>query len=324
MDKQASKLTFMSALSQFILSSVGMMLGNKMAVTALPLPCFLVIVQVFGTLGLLLLCKSKLQAINRATAMEWLPIAALFSFMMFSSMKSFVYVNVSTILIFRNISSIVTTFVEYFVRNVRTTVEIVSAEIVIVLGAFIYGYSSTTFNWYGLFWILTNVTCQVTYGVLLKKQMDSHPRIKEMNKFTMSFYNNMLALPFLIVMMIILGEVPMISESVMSLSGMDTIVIFVTCLLGFLISTSGFQLQQLVSATVFLVINNMAKFLNIALGMMLTNDRIVGVMNWTGCILAFMGGFWFSIATTRVIALPEPNVPSKDGKVCGNSEKVEV
>ena len=291
---------FINALTMFAISSVGMMLGNKVAVTALPLPCILVTIQVLGTLLLLFtLSRASVAPFSRIVAKDWLPIAALFTFMMYSSMKGFMYVNVSTVLIFRNFAALVTTGVEYFVRGIPVTPEIILSEVVIVLGAVMYGGSSASFNWWGFFWITVNVCAQVGYGVFLKKQMDSHPHIKDMNKFTMSMYNNTLALPFILLMAIGHGEVGQMSGVFAELTFGGLFAITVTCVLGFMISTSGFALQQLVSATTFLVLNNLTKFLNIVLGMIFLNDKLSSVMDWSGCLLAFGGGFWFSFASMR-------------------------
>eukprot|EP00744_Colponema_vietnamica_P021548 GILI01030811.1.p1 GENE.GILI01030811.1~~GILI01030811.1.p1 ORF type:complete len:343 (+),score=57.34 GILI01030811.1:91-1119(+) len=294
--------TFVNALIMFTISSVGMMLGNKVAVTALPLPCILVIIQVLGTLFLLFFCRKQLATPTKQVAKDWLPIAFLFTFMMYSSMKGFVYVNVATVLIFRNVGALATTCVEYFVRNIPVTAEIILSEFVIVTGAVIYGWNSAAFNWWGFFWIIVNVGAQVTYGVFLKKQMDANQHIKEMNKYTMSMYNNMLALPFIFLMMLGHNELGQLAEVLQELTMGGLTAILVTCVLGFMISTSGFALQQLVSATTFLVLNNLTKFLNIALGMIFLQDRLVGFMDWAGCIAAFGGGFWFSYASMRANA----------------------
>merc|ERR1712146_562133 len=79
--------------------------------------------------------------------------------------------------------------------GVKVNAKIVVAELLIVVGAVMYGWAAVDFTWVGLFWILLNVCGQVTHGVLVKRMMDVYPHFKEMSKFTMSMYNNTLALP---------------------------------------------------------------------------------------------------------------------------------
>ena len=293
--------TFTWALCLFVLSSVGMMLGNKLAVQVLPLPSTLVLVQVFGTLLLLSLYRNQLQRFRLDVLREWLPIALLFSSMIYTSMKSFLYVNVSTMLIFRNISAIVTTVVEYWVRGTTVNTEIVLSELTIVLGAILYGWGSANFSWIGFLWILTNVGAQVAYGVTLKLKMDGNSNFKEMSKYTMSLYNNTLAIPPLLLILFVQGEHTHILPSIANVTPAGWGTISLTCFLGFLISTSGFGLQKLVSASVFIVINNLSKFLNIFLGMLWLNDQISGTLDAAGCVVAILGGCWFSFAQMRFL-----------------------
>lgn len=302
-----SKSAFISAVMQFCISSVGMMLGNKLAVDALPLPCTLVIIQAVGTLLLLAFFRSSLDRIKPDIAVQWLPIAVLFTLMLYTSLKSFVYVSVSTVLIFRNVGAIITTVVEYFVRGEVVNTEIVLSELTIVLGAVMYGWGSASFSWIGFFWIMVNVCAQVAYGVLVKHRMDKKPQFKEMSKFTMSLYNNTLAIPMLMVVLLLQSEQFVVLERIEAVTPVGWGWIAVTCILGFMISTSGFGLQKLVSATTFLVINNVTKFLNIFLGLMFLQDKIVGLLDGSGCVIAILAGFWYSNAQSRMISQGKMN-----------------
>ena len=288
------------AVLHFCISSIGMMLGNKLAVSALPLPCTLVIIQAIGTLALLVGTRSKMEMIKKDIAIQWLPIAALFTLMLYTSLKSFVYANVSTVIIFRNVGVIFTTIVEYFVRGEVVNVEVAAAELMIVAGAMIYGWSNADFSWVGLFWILFNVAGQVAYGVLVKTQMDRRPHFKDMTKFTMSFYNNMLALPMLLIVLIAQGEHVVMLKKLESVTVSGWAWVVITCVLGFMISTSGFGLQKLVSATTFLVVNNVAKFLNILLGIAFLGDKISSRYDAAGSAVAICASAWYSVAVSRL------------------------
>lgn len=295
-----SKTSLYAAILQFVVSSVGMMLGNKLAVQALPLAGSLVIIQSIGTLLLLFLfCFKKVDRFSPKIAMEWLPIAFLFAFMLYTSLKSFVLVGVATILIFRNAGAIVTTVVEYLVRGEKVNVEIVVAELTIVLGAFMYAHGGSAVSSEGFTWVALNIVGQVTYGVLLKSRMDRKPHMALMSKYTMSMYNNLLALPFVAGVVYVEQEYITLPIRLVMVSNEGWMWIAATCALGFFISTSGFGLQKEVSATTFMVINNCAKFLNIALSWMYLGDKITGWVDGSGCALALLAGLWYSSAVSR-------------------------
>ena len=234
-----------------------MMLGNKVALDptygGLPLPCTLVLVQVGSTLLLLaVFCKAYIWHINLATAMTWFPISLLFALMLYTSLRSLLYATVSTVLILRNVGAILTTLVEYYVRGVTVTRNVLLSEILIVVGALMYGYNTANFTPKGFFWVLLNVAAQVCYGVLLKFRMDAHPSIKEMSKYQMSLYNNTLGFPLFLIVWFLQGEASLLPAHLEKVTFLGVSIIAATCVIGFMISVAGFALQKLVSATSFL------------------------------------------------------------------------
>eukprot|EP01064_Diplonema_japonicum_P023499 TRINITY_DN3393_c0_g2_i1.p1 TRINITY_DN3393_c0_g2~~TRINITY_DN3393_c0_g2_i1.p1 ORF type:complete len:354 (+),score=82.32 TRINITY_DN3393_c0_g2_i1:58-1119(+) len=307
-----SPAVFMMAVAQFCFSSVGMMVGNKMAMdylrdteTGHAVPSTLVVVQVLGTLALLAYFRQHIDKdkLNLESAKSWIPIFTLFAGMIYTSAKTFQYVHVSFVIIVRNVGAIVTTFVEYFVRNTTVNAQILIAEIVIVFGTVLYSQEGSRYFkdfWSGITWCMMNVVCQTFYGVTLKWKMDNDRSIKEMSKYTMSLFNNLLCLPYLVVVAGVSGEPWYYSEILPTVPMAGWFVILVTCIIGFMISTSGFGLQKLVSATTFLVINNMTKILNIILGIVFLNDNLPGAISVLGCFISLAGGFWYSYQTMQL------------------------
>jgi drug/metabolite transporter (DMT)-like permease len=139
----------------------------------------------------------------------------------------------------------------------------------------------------------------VTYGVLVKRMMDVYPHFKDMSKFSMSMYNNTLALPLVALVLLVQGEQLEMVTRMTAVTNGGWSIIALTCFFGFLISTSGFGLQKLVSATSFLVINNLTKFVNILLGIVLLNETVEG-MAVGGCLLALSAGFWYSYEQSKL------------------------
>jgi drug/metabolite transporter (DMT)-like permease len=292
---QASKAEVMFAMAYFSLSSIGMMLGNKMATNYLPLPSTLVIAQALFTVIPLAL-SSEVIPLQRQLIIRWMPCAVLFAMMLFTSMQSFLFANVSTILVFRNIATIVSTVVEYFVRGKVANYRIVASEITIVLGCVIYGWTQLGLKFWGLFWVLLNVGAQVAYGNIVKLYLCNlkDPHGNELGKYSCAYYNNVLGLPFFFVTFALWGEYKAVVPSVMKIQTWGWCIILFTCVMGYFLATTGFGLQKLVSATSFLVINNMVKIGNILLGIIFLNDRFSGLMPALGCVISLGAGVWYS------------------------------
>eukprot|EP01006_Ploeotia_vitrea_P050447 TRINITY_DN67463_c11_g2_i2.p1 TRINITY_DN67463_c11_g2~~TRINITY_DN67463_c11_g2_i2.p1 ORF type:complete len:334 (-),score=31.09 TRINITY_DN67463_c11_g2_i2:759-1760(-) len=285
----------------FSASSVGMMSGNKWATQYMPLPSTLVILQAIVTV-VLLMPQKDVYKLSPPIIKKWIPVAALFSAMLFTSMKSFLFVNVSTILVYRNVSAVISTVVEFFVRGKKTNANVIASEITIVAGCVIYGWGQIEFNWWGFFWIVMNVLAQVAYGNLVKVYLHTitTPDGKELSKYTCSYYNNVLCLPFILCTLFIWGEHNKMEGVLSGISTIGWFAVGVTCIVGYFISTSGFGLQKLVSATTFLVVNNMVKIANILIGILFLNDKLVGWGAILGCSLSLGAGVWYSWEQNRI------------------------
>ena len=193
-----------------------------------------------------------------------------------------------------------TTVAEYYVRGTVVNANIIASEVVIVVGAVLYTGGAVDLSAQGMTWILSNVGAQVAYGILLKLRIDSHPSLKKLSRFSMSMYNNVLATPMILVVLFVQGEHEQFSFVLPNVDTWGWFLVLLTCVFGFIISTSGFALQKLVSAATFLVINNLAKFINILLGVFVLNDRIIGWNGVGGCVLALGVGAWYSYEMMRL------------------------
>jgi hypothetical protein len=291
---------FTSALLQYTCASVLMMAGNKLAVGFMPLPCALVVIQAVGTLLIMLVVTPKdILGFRLAVAAKWLPIAVAFAFVLFTGLKSFMYVSVGTLLVFRNVSAIVSTVVEYFVRGVTVNARIVLAQVAIVCGAVCYGSGSIEFTWIGLLWIMINISSQVGYSVTVKKMSDVFPEFKAMTKYEMSTYNNILAIPIVGAMGLAMGEHARVAAVAGALEPYGAGVVVLSALLGFAISTTGFGLQKLTTASTFLVIGNLIKFVNLGVSYLFFGMKLTGFLDTFGCVLALLAGAWYSYEMQR-------------------------
>eukprot|EP01013_Petalomonas_cantuscygni_P040109 TRINITY_DN718_c0_g2_i1.p1 TRINITY_DN718_c0_g2~~TRINITY_DN718_c0_g2_i1.p1 ORF type:complete len:363 (+),score=67.85 TRINITY_DN718_c0_g2_i1:97-1185(+) len=282
------------AVSAFSFSSIAMMSGNKLAITHFHLPATLVLFQVIGTICLLQLKRNEITPLEPRKVLMWLPCTLLFTFMLTTSLFSLKAVTISTVLIFRNGGNIINAFAEWFFLGKPVTFRVFLSLAMTVAGATVYGYTNADFSPVGLFWILANVIGQVAYGIYVKHLMVHKGEELSLSKFGMSFYNNVLCIPLLLIIIIAAGEAPRIVEVAFDVSAVGWLCVGVTCVVGYFISVSGFALQQVVSATAFMVINNANKIANILFGIFLLRDPFSGPLPVLGCVLSLTGSFWFS------------------------------
>jgi len=303
------------ALVYFSVASIGMMTGNKVATNHLPLPSTLIILQAVSTC-LPLAVSSQVIGLQRALCIKWLPVAFLFAAMLFTSMQSFLYCTVSTILVFRNIATICSTVVEYFVRGKAANLPIIASELTIILGCVVYGWGQLGISMMGFFWIMLNVAAQVAYGNLVKVYLSTLRDDKghELSKYTCAYYNNLLCLPIFVLTFFIWGEHYTISEKAAAVSPTGWILVAFTCVCGYCLATSGFGLQKLVSATTFLVVNNMVKIANILLGMAFLSDRFSSTWAAVGCIISLGAGVWYSYEQNRLNAATTKQSTNSDSE----------
>eukprot|EP00667_Euglena_gracilis_P012618 EG_transcript_12975 len=325
---QPNPREIMLAVIYFSASSIGMMTGNKVATNHLPLPSTLIILQAIATC-IPLATNAEVLGLQKKLCVKWVPVTVLFAAMLFTSMQSFLYCTVSTILVFRNVATICSTVVEYLVRGKKANLPIIASELTIILGCVIYGWGQLGISWLGFFWIMLNVAAQVAYGNLVKVYLSTlkDDNGQELSKYTCAYYNNLLCLPIFGITFFIWGEHNVVSLKVASVSPLGWGVIAFTCICGYYLATSGFGLQRLVSATTFLVVNNMVKIANILLGMFFLADRFSSAWAAFGCILSLGAGVWYSYEQNKlnsVSAKITAGSDSEEKKTATEMDPVEV
>ena len=85
------------------------------------------------------------------------------------------------------------------------------------------------------------------------------------------------------------------------LSAGDIVLLVVSCFNAVGISYAGINAQGYVSATTFMVLSNLNKFVVVAFGMLALREA----SSWqavVGCVLALLGGVWYAQARAAVAA----------------------
>jgi len=294
-----SLVTYVTSGGLYALSSVTMFLVNKLAIHAFPLTCSLIYLQNATTIVILLLLwtwneQFAVEWDNQA-ATRWLPAVAAFTTMLVSSLQGMKYISIPTFVVFRNLNSLSVALGDRFILQRKITPLVFVSLVIIPIGSFVYGYYDLQFHPSGYVWIMINLLSMAVYTIYVKWITIRH----KYTSFTMSFYNNILSIPPLLVLMMHHNEVHPAIEKITSMSMGQLLLLTLSCVLGFCISYFGFAAQRVFSATAWITINNLNKIPAIYLGILVFGDKI-SWMSFFGLCISMGGGFLFAYEGYRI------------------------
>ena len=110
-------------------------------------------------------------------------------------------------------------------------------------------------------------------------------QIVDLSSLGMSYYNNLLSLPFFFTLMLVY-EFPMALTDLGKLDGMGVFLLLISSVLGMLLSVSAFLLNKTITATSQMVVNNVNKFCLIFISAYLYSDMTVNTGTASAIVMA--------------------------------------
>ena len=146
----------------FSAASVAMIVLNKLAIKVFPYPSVLMLLQIFTTILLVLGQQyskggAAIPAPSLADLLFWLPCSTLFFTNILSSIIALQYVTVSTFVVGRNLSPLVTWPLEAVVFKKPVSFEQLYNLSSIFLGTLLYGYRDLSFSPKGYLFCLLHI-----------------------------------------------------------------------------------------------------------------------------------------------------------------------
>ena len=253
----------------YCVSGTLLTLVNKLAIIVFPYTNMLLVLQNSVAVLLLLmhfyffpLESQSLPALNIDILKIWIPVVLLFVTMLTSSLFALLYVSVPTLIVIRNLSTLVVAVLEYFILGNKIDALSIATLLGMIIGAIFYAMHDLTFSIQGYAWLCVNIIGTSVYQVYIKKVVNM-PIMKDNGAIVMSYYNNLISLPILVILAAITGESKALFAyfQLIYLPEIKSIcVVLLSCLFGFLLSTSAFALNKLISPTSIMVANNVNKF----------------------------------------------------------------
>ena len=280
----------------YCISGTLLTLANKLAIVAYPYANVLLIIQ-NGVTVILLLAGSiffpkifqTMPSINFQVFRTWFPLVVLFVTMLVSSLMALKDVSAVALIVMRNLSTLCVAFFEKLFLHEEIKPMTWCALIGILIGAVMFGARDLTFSLVGYLWIGVNVAATSAYQIYVKKLINQS---KELGPFGMSYINNMVSLPMFLLISLANNELDHLND-LLEVGFFDILVIALSALLGFSLSTTAFMMNKMISATSMMVANNVNKFAVIILSEVFV-ERTLDDISTMGTVLVMFFGWFYS------------------------------
>ncbi|KAI5408763.1 GDP-mannose transporter gonst2, variant 3, partial [Lathyrus oleraceus] len=159
---------------------------------------------------LLALCgRVSVEKLNWRLVRVWLPVNVIFIAMLVSGMYSLKYINIAMVTILKNVTNILTAIGELYLFRKRQSSKVWTAMFVMIISAVSGGVTDLSFDAVGYAWQIMNCVLTASYSLTLRWVMDEAKKSTKsgsLNEVSMVLLNNLLSLPFAIIMIFLFGE----------------------------------------------------------------------------------------------------------------------
>lgn len=297
------------ALVLYCVSGTLLTVVNKFAVVIFPYTNILLVLQNGIAVFLLALashfCRptfGSLPMLSLSILQLWIPLVLLFVMMLLSSLLALTYVSIPTVIVMRNLTTLVIALLEYPLLKNRIDGFSVTILIFMLFGAIVYAKHDLTFNIPGYTSLCLNIISTSAYQIYIKKIIHL-PLFEKVGSICMSYYNNLISLPLLFVFACIMGEITTLSSNFDLKHLLDTKsigMIFFSGTLGFSLSISAFTLNKRISATSMMVANNANKFSIIVLSEIFVQSTLDITASIGALSVLFLG--WFYSQSAKLLS----------------------
>jgi hypothetical protein len=194
-------------------SGTALTLANKLAVKRFPYPNLILVLQngmAVVTLAMgsctVPLTIGRMPRLSWPLVRLWVPLTVTFSLMLASSLLALQEVSAVTLIVIRNLTSLSVAALEFACLGTALPWQSAGALLGILCGAVMYSLHDITFSPIGYSWLLLNLLSTSAYQVWVKRVIASDAG-KKIGALGMSYINNLLSLPVLVVIALAAGEV---------------------------------------------------------------------------------------------------------------------
>ncbi|GLT81692.1 hypothetical protein SLE2022_001280 [Rubroshorea leprosula] len=160
--------------------------------------------------AILSLCRAvSVERLNWKLTKVWIPVNVIFVGMLVSSMYSLKFINIAMVTILKNVTNIITAVGEWYIFRKRQNQKVWIAMLMMMISAFSGGITDLQFNPMRYTWQIMNCVLTAMYSLTLRLVMDRAKQLTRsgsLNEISMVLLNNLLSLPFAMLLIFIFDE----------------------------------------------------------------------------------------------------------------------
>jgi drug/metabolite transporter (DMT)-like permease len=293
----------------FMLCSSSMLLVNKLIMGYWNLPVTITLIQLLFaciTLCIPQLCfKEFLRVGSWNDAWRWLrAVPLLFAIMLATSMLALKYSTTGAVVVTRNVAPLFALIMEAIGKEkVQVDVWTVMALVYTLGGVVLYMLNDLQFSLIGLTCMLINMVSAVGERIVERRLLAVDP-VVDASKMALVLLTNLGGLFYVTFLLIPTQETSDWDSLLHTDEGAPRpmyqyVLLLVSCVAGVAIGYAGINAQRHLTATSFLVVGNVNKFVVIFCGMAFMSESS-GWQAILGCIIAITGGVMYALARNRL------------------------
>ncbi|KAI8523610.1 hypothetical protein RHMOL_Rhmol13G0087700 [Rhododendron molle] len=240
----------------------------------------------------------SLERLNWKLVRVWIPVNVIFVGMLVSGMYSLNYINIAMVTILKNMTNIITAVGEYFIFRKQQNRKVWIAMFLMIISAVSGGITDLSFDAVGYTWQIINCILTAGYSLTLRRVMDTAKHLTKsgsLNEVSMVLLNNMLSLPFAIILILMFNEWEyVINSDVISLP-MFWVVATLSGVLGLAISFTSMWFLKETGPTTYSLVGSLNKIPISIAGLVLFNVR-VSLENLFSILFGLFAGVFFARA----------------------------
>lgn len=257
-------------------SSAGMILTNKYLLTSFDLqaPNCLLLIQFILTL-ILVLCAEKLSLLKREpfdwkVVSVWWPVNVIFVGMIGSSFYALRTLQVPMLTLLKNLTNLLTICGDMYFFGSRFSMGVWSSLGLMTLSAFVGSATDLSFSSIGYSWQLVNCVFTAGYALYLKGVLNRVAEITAksggVSDVSKVFYNNLLGLPWLILLILYSNEIELVWASPVIKDPVFLLTILLSGCIAFSVSFFSIKFLTHTTSTTYAMVGSLNKIPTAILG----------------------------------------------------------
>lgn len=256
--KPPTYVQLVSAIVGYSLCNSQLLIINKITLAYVPAPCFLLFCQLLASgVAVRVLAELRVLVADRLEmekAKGFLIVVFTFVTTLFANMKSIQLAPVDTFICLRSTTPLILAVLDYlFLGRDLPSAKSFGSLIGIAMGVLLYVNIDSNFSVQAYLWIVVWYVVSIFEIIYVKHLVSSIA----MTTWGQTYYQNILSVPFLLMMFVLLGEKQVLENTEWTFGAVFFILL--SCVAGLGMSFLSFHLRDMISATSFAIVGNMCK-----------------------------------------------------------------